>query len=94
MSTTNGSLSPFRPFTAADFESYAGVETRDPLIAERPWGDVILDGERVEVVLADQQMTCFSTGLFKRGVARLVAEHLAAMPSPTPAELVQYLDRM
>ena len=50
---------------------------------------MILDGGR-----ADDQLTDFGLGFFRCGVARLVIEHLAAMQTPTHAEIGEFLDRI
>ncbi len=45
----------FRPFSKADWQSFAGAESENPLIAENDEYLVVLDGNIVEFYVVDKE---------------------------------------
>lgn len=70
----------FRPFDASDWQAYAGCESANPLIAETHWGELVLDGSALLVLLhhKDEPAPLFARTFATERAARHVADRLAA----------------
>lgn len=75
-----------RPFTDADWNAYAGCETKAPEIAETDEGTFVLDGETINVDLytedekGEPHVTTFTGVFVDQAQARSVIEFLIKNP--------------
>jgi hypothetical protein len=89
------SASKLRPFNGDDWYLFAGVETKTPEIADTGWGNVVLDGLTVGVHRAtEEDFVSFQTDFPNAATARMIAEHLAGLDSPSEDEIAKYLERL
>lgn len=79
-------MSTLQPFTAQDYEAFAGVESETPMFAELDAGLLlVLDGPRVEL-FEDGETRCWETCCWRvcetAEEARVLAERLCSSADP------------
>lgn len=89
--------SRLRPLSQEDRWEFAGCNSKTPEIARKLWGSVLLDGTEVVAFIYDQgddpSVYSFDFTYHQPGVARAIAERVAAIDDATAADLLQFLQK-